>query len=353
MKKHRLPVWALAVIDLAAGAVCVGLVLLVLYVLPQGTVVSDSETQETAAQFALPSQGSGEATESTGAGLGFPAASQNNWSHADTISLTADQTEIQAFAQAKKTRKTLFDDKTSTSNIKIEQVTCTAANQPIVYFAADVYVTSTQKVKTAFAKSMYGKNIRDFVSTMAKQNQASLAISGDSYGESDSVCVIRNGEVYSKDPGTSDVCVLFSDGVIKTYPASQFDVDSVIAQGAWQAWTFGPSLLDGNGNVLASFHSTEYLNKINPRAAIGYIAPGHYKFVVVDGRQEGYSVGVTMSQLAQLMKEEGCQTAYNLDGGKSAVMYYNGKAVSKPIGGVSRTISDIIYIPADEGGTDK
>lgn len=97
-----------------------------------------------------------------------------------------------------------------------------------------------------------------------------------------------------------------------------------------------------------SFHSTEYLNKVNPRAAIGYVAPGHYKFVVVDGRQDGYSAGVTMSQLAQLMKEEGCLTAYNLDGGKSAVMYYNGTAVSKPIGGVGRTISDIIYIPAEK-----
>ena len=107
----------------------------------------------------------------------------------------------------------------------------------------------------------------------------------------------------------------------------------MIAQGAWQAWTFGPALLDGSGNVPESFHSTEYLNKVNPRAAIGYVAPGHYKFVVVDGRQDGYSAGVTMSQLAQLMKEEGCLTAYNLDGGKSAVMYYNGTAVSKPISG--------------------
>mgnify|MGYP000112796130 CR=1 FL=1 len=232
MKKNKLPIWALVVMDLAAGAVCVGLVLLVLYVLPQGTTVSEQETQEATAQFALPSQGSGESAASAEGGLGIPAASQNNWSHADTISLAANQDEIQAFAQAKKTRKTLIDDKTDRAEIKIEQITCTADDQPIVYFSADVYVASTQHVKTAFAKSMYGKNIRDFVSAMAKQNQASLAISGDSYGESDSVCVIRNGEVYSRNPGTSDVCVLFSDGTMKTYAASQFDADTVIAQGA-------------------------------------------------------------------------------------------------------------------------
>ena len=60
-------------------------------------------------------------------------------------------------------------------------------------------------------------------------------------------------------------------------------------------------------------------------------------------RQDGYSAGATMSQLAALMQEEGCQTAYNLDGGKSAVMVYDGKQVSQPIG-AGRTISDIIYI---------
>ena len=157
MKKDKLPIWALVVMDLAAGAVCVGLVLLVLYVLPQGTTVSEQETQEATAQFALPSQGSGESAASAEGGLGIPAASQNNWSHADTISLAANQDEIQAFSQAKKTRKTLIDDKTDRAEIKIEQITCTADDQPIVYFSADVYVASTQYVKTAFAKSMYGK----------------------------------------------------------------------------------------------------------------------------------------------------------------------------------------------------
>lgn len=75
MKKNKLPIWALVVMDLAAGAVCVGLVLLVLYVLPQGTTVSEQETQEATAQFALPSQGSGESAASAEGGLGIPAAS--------------------------------------------------------------------------------------------------------------------------------------------------------------------------------------------------------------------------------------------------------------------------------------
>lgn len=335
MNKRKIPVWTWIVFDLAAAAICVGLVLLVLYVIPQGTTVEQTEEQATV-QFALPSAGSGE-------GLGIPAASQNDWSHADTQSIAADQTEIQQFLAVKKTRKTVKEYTGDTSEIKIEQVSCTIKEEPLVYYTADVYVSTIQAVKTAFAEDMYGKNIRSFVSTMAKENHAIFAISGDSYGESDSACVIRNGVLYDSNPNTSDVCVLFRDGVMKTYSASQFDANTVMEQGAWQAWTFGPALLDGSGNILEAFHSTEYLNKVNPRAAIGYVAPGHYKFVVVDGRQEDYSSGVTMNQLAALMQEEGCMTAYNLDGGKSAVMVYDGKQVSQPIG-AGRTISDIIYI---------
>ena len=103
-------------------------------------------------------------------------------------------------------------------------------------------------------------------------------------------------------------------------PRLVLKLNGAVQDGTWQVWTFGPALLD-SGEIPDSFHSTEYLNKINPRCAIGYIAPGHYLFVLVDGRQDGYSAGATMSQLAALMQEEGCQTAYNLDGGKSAVMY--------------------------------
>lgn len=341
MNRRRLPVWALVVIDLAAAAVCVGVVLLVLYIVPQGSMVEQNETEEEAVtQFSLPSEGG------SGVDLNITPASQNDWSHADTMSLAADQNEIADFLAAEKTRETLQEYAGDTSEICIDQVSCTIDGEPVVYFSADIYVSTTKAVQTAFAKNMYGRNIRDFVSSMARQNHAILAISGDSYGESDSACVIRNGVLYDSNPGTSDVCVLFRDGVMKTYAAADFDADEVVAQGAWQAWTFGPSLLDGNGAVLQAFHSTEYLNKINPRAAIGYVAPGHYKFVVVDGRQDGYSAGVTMSQLAALMQEEGCMTAYNLDGGKSAVMVYDGKQISKPIG-AGRTISDIIYIGAD------
>ena len=67
----------------------------------------------------------------------------------------------------------------------------------------------------------------------------------------------------------------------------------------------------------------------NPRSAIGYTADNHLILVAVDGR-EGSSVGLTLIQLANLMKSAGCVNAMNLDGGGSTVMYVNGKVVNNP-----------------------
>lgn len=67
----------------------------------------------------------------------------------------------------------------------------------------------------------------------------------------------------------------------------------------------------------------------NPRTAIGYTKDNHLIMLTADGR-EGASIGLTLMELAYLMKELGCVNAMNLDGGGSTVMYVNGKIVNKP-----------------------
>lgn len=67
----------------------------------------------------------------------------------------------------------------------------------------------------------------------------------------------------------------------------------------------------------------------NPRTAIGYTKENHLVMVTVDGR-EGSSIGLTLVELANLMKEFGCVNAMNLDGGGSTVMYIKGQVVNRP-----------------------
>jgi exopolysaccharide biosynthesis protein len=84
-----------------------------------------------------------------------------------------------------------------------------------------------------------------------------------------------------------------------------------------------------------------------PRTGIGVITPGHLVMVVADGRATGYSRGVSMSEFASIFTGLGATAAYNLDGGGSSAMVFDGTLVNNPLGkGQERGTSDILYIAA-------
>ena len=92
----------------------------------------------------------------------------------------------------------------------------------------------------------------------------------------------------------------------------------------------GPYLVKG-GDIYVDMTAQKLasIGGRNPRTAIGYTKDKHLIMLTADGR-EGSSVGLTLMELAYLMKELGCVYAMNLDGGGSTVMYVNGQVVNKP-----------------------
>lgn len=111
--------------------------------------------------------------------------------------------------------------------------------------------------------------------------------------------------------------------------------------------SFGPALIE-NGTI--SVTEEDEVGKAmasNPRTAIGILDDLHYVFVVSDGRTEE-SEGLSLLELAEFMDSLGVETAYNLDGGGSSTMYFNGEVVNNPTtSGRSmkeRSVSDIAYI---------
>ena len=209
----------------------------------------------------------------------------------------------------------------------------------VTYFVADVYVRHIRHLITAFANGTYGKGQRQDPLEIAQESGAIFAVNGDYYGARDSGVVIRNGDLF-RESVSADICVLYADGTMETCDEKAFNLEEAVARGAYQAWNFGPKLLQ-NGRAMTKFNSS--VKKKNPRCAIGYYAPGHYCFVVVDGRQEGYSTGMTMEELSRLFERLGCAEAYNLDGGETAVMIFDGDVVNRPAGG-GRSCSDIVGI---------
>ncbi len=208
-----------------------------------------------------------------------------------------------------------------------------------VYFVADVWISNIQEFKTAFSGGKY-RGSYALTSDIASENNALLAMSGDCYRARQEGIVIRNGVLY-RDSVAGDVCILYADGTMESYYESEFDLDAAVARGAYQGWAFGPKLID-NGQIPAGYNTSDAIMAHNPRAAIGYFAPGHYCLVYVDGRQADYSKGLTMEELSQVMIDLGCVDAYNLDGGQSSMMIFQGEVVGQPYKG-GRNISDIIY----------
>ena len=208
-------------------------------------------------------------------------------------------------------------------------------------YVSDIYVRDISSFATAFAKDRYGRNFSEDVKDMAVRANAIVSINGDYYGNSDDGAIIRNGTLYREDSYVDcEICVLYWDGTMKTFPKGKFDARAEMEAGAYQSWAFGPSLLDENGAPKEKFSTGVF--KTNPRTAIGYYEPGHYCFVVVDGRSRD-SEGVDMAALSYLMDELGCRVAYNLDGGDTSQMLWGTKLINHPSDG-GRDCSDIVLI---------
>ena len=205
------------------------------------------------------------------------------------------------------------------------------------YFVADVWVKNIDAFQTSLAKNTYGTGQHEMPLDIANRTKATFAVTGDYYSAHKEGVVVRNGQLY-RDVMSNDVCILRTDGTMQTYKKGAFSSIDTIDETVWQAWSFGPALVE---NGVTSDTSGSNVRVKNPRSAIGYYEPGHYCFIVVDGRQKGYSAGMTLDELAQTFVSLGCETAYNLDGGATAMMVFQGELVNQPVNG-GRSASDII-----------
>ena len=217
-------------------------------------------------------------------------------------------------------------------------------------YIADVIINDPDFLNTALAEGAFGRNLTDTTSSIAEENGAILAINGDYYGFRDSGYVMRNGYLYrsvpADDPLQEDL-VFYEDGSIEILREAEYTAEEIRDRGAKDIFSFGPGLIVDGEICVESGDEVERAQVTNPRTGFGLISPLHFLFVVSDGRTDE-SVGLSLLELADLMKELGCVTAYNLDGGGSPTMWFNGKVLNRPttFGDtiVERKVSDIVYI---------
>lgn len=215
-------------------------------------------------------------------------------------------------------------------------------------YVAEVWLSSAQYLKTAFAENSYGKNVTAKTSEIASQSDAILAVNGDYYGARESGYVIRNGVVY-RDYGASstDILCIYADGSFAITNSAEASAQELVDAGVWQAFSFGPGLVENGAITVEQNTEVGKAMASNPRTAIGQISELHYVFVVSDGRTDE-SEGLSLYELATFLQRLGVKTAYNLDGGGSSTMVLLGQVINNPTTGGSRTrersVSDIVYI---------
>ena len=264
-----------------------------------------------------------------------------------TVATTSTSTNTATASQAAKTA-TVTDSSYKDDNISINLTETTVKNTQV--YVADITVSSSDYLKTAFAQNSFGTNVTAKTSVTAAENDAILAVNGDYYGANSSGYVIRNGVVYRdtvRENSNNGDLAIYKDGSFKIIYEDQISAEQLVKDGVINLLAFGPALVENGEIAVGKNQEVGQAMASNPRTAIGIIDENHYIIVVSDGRTSE-SEGLSLYQLAEVMKSYGAKTAYNLDGGGSSTLYFNGQVINKPTTGGNkiseRAVSDIVYI---------
>ncbi len=215
------------------------------------------------------------------------------------------------------------------------------------WMAVSVTVANASQLRTAVAGNHRSPSSA-FATTLAKRVKAVLAISGDYYGYNTIGYSVRQGSVIrSKARGNIDVLIIDNEGNLNILPSATQEECDAFTGNVMNAFNFGPGLvIDGQ---LQTEFSPDELNgraadKVAQRICLAQTGPLAYMIIYCEGPENEGSVGMTIPQFVELVGSfDMIENAYNLDGGSSATIVFNGKKINGLSSKKMREISDIIY----------
>ena len=277
----------------------------------------------------------------------------------DTFVITRSYAAVEDVATAQEVQTTSAGTDASTATTTAEAEESTGSAQvslsqtrylDTTVYVVDIYASDVTQLLAALADDTYGKNVTAKTSQIAEANDALVAINGDYYGARNAGYVVRNGVLYRATASSADQedLVIYRDGSFQIVCEGEVSAEELVDAGAWQVFSFGPGLVEDGSVSVDADDEVGRAKASNPRTAIGKVADGHYVLVVSDGRTSE-SAGLSLQELAEFMVDElGVECAYNLDGGGSSTLYYDGSVVNNPTtSGRSikeRSVSDIVYL---------
>ena len=222
------------------------------------------------------------------------------------------------------------------------------ATQPLTWFEADIWtdIEQGEMLRTTWNDDARRTKVRVDAAETAKKHNLVFATNTDYFtyrvdvknGRNTGI-VVRNGEILYDDPFPEakamnpaympnlDMVAFMKDGSLEMYRSHEISAKELVEKGAYDVYSFGPYLMKDGRLSQQAYDANEAKN---PRCALGMVEPGHYVYIMVEGHMEKTrSQGITMKELAKLMRAKGCENAINLDGGQTAVLIFMGQQLNK------------------------
>lgn len=217
------------------------------------------------------------------------------------------------------------------------------------YTFSEVKIKHPSQFRRFLADGTYGSAKQYLTTEMAATVNAVTASSGDFYKFRSNGVMVYNGDVYRND-GSVDTCYITEEGEMifsrQGEITNKADAERFVEENKVRfSLAFGPILVE-NGQVPADVGRTYPIGEGNhrySRAGLGQLGELHYLMVTAN-LVTGYDAGTpTITMFANRMQSFGCEKAYSLDGGQTAVIVTNDQLINRPDYGYQRQISDIIY----------
>ena len=224
-------------------------------------------------------------------------------------------------------------------DINIEHIVKEEPN--LEMWIATIKIADSDQIKSAFAGGEFSQDIKKRTSVIAKDINAVLAIDGSAVGFNDNGRIIRDGIIYRDSDLDCEPLIIKENGDFVVYQYGEKTAQEILDLGGVETYDFGPTLI--KDNEILDIYGEWYKTVKDSRTVIGQKGPLEYVILVADGRSEK-SEGISLYDAAVELQNRGCYIGYNLDGGGSTTLYFNGEVLNNPSDIIGeRRISDILY----------
>ena len=206
------------------------------------------------------------------------------------------------------------------------------------------------QIRRYIANNSYGTDVQLYASDMARDVNAVIALNGDFYAFRKIGVTVYARQLYRNEGKSLDTCFITADGdlVFAHRGELQSDEDTrrfMAEHNVVFSLSFGPILVE-NGELKSAESYGSYpigeINNIYSRSGIGQLGQRHYLIATL-GEQGPYNTRAQLYTFAGYLAAKGCEKAYALDGGQTAVMIFDGKPFNRVDWDSERTMSDIVY----------